>query len=81
MFDSHVSRGADLYRTLPRSLFLVDGSVDTPVPVMSYSSVFPYAYIPRLHSTALEFPLDVSMNDSFLLFLRSSFRRTSIKGY
>lgn len=60
MFDSHVSRGADLYRTLPRSLFLVDGAVDTPVPVMSYTSVFPFAFIPRLHSTALEFPLDVS---------------------
>jgi len=60
MFDSHVSRKAELYQPLPRQTFLVDASSETPVPVMTYVNVFPYAYIPRLHSTALEFPLDVS---------------------
>lgn len=60
MFDSHVSKDTDLYRVLPKFLFLVDGAIDTPVPMMTYTNVFPYAYIPRLHSKALEFPLDVS---------------------
>lgn len=66
MFDSHVSRKAELYRPLPRQEFLVDAVSETPVPVMTYSNVFPFAYIPRLHSTALEFPLDVSVLIFFL---------------
>jgi hypothetical protein len=31
------------------------------VPVMSYTTIFRFAYIQRLHAQALEFPLDVSL--------------------
>lgn len=42
--------------------FLVDGAFEEPVPVMEYTASFPFAYIPRLHALALEFPLDVSIS-------------------
>ncbi|XP_034231699.1 uncharacterized protein LOC117639864 [Thrips palmi] len=58
MFDSHVATGDELFRQLPRRPFLVDGAFEEPVPVMEYTASFPFAYIPRLHALALEFPLD-----------------------
>lgn len=62
MFDSHVATGDELFTQLPRRPFLVDSAFEEPVPVMEYTSSFPFAYIPRLHALALEFPLDVSAN-------------------
>ncbi|KAK6633548.1 hypothetical protein RUM44_004155 [Polyplax serrata] len=58
MYDTFVSRNANMYRNLPSQLFLVDGVFDTPVPMMTYTNIFPFGYIPQLHSKAMEFPLD-----------------------
>jgi hypothetical protein len=60
MFDSQLSRGYELYTQLPKRPFLVDGVSEELVPVMSYTAIFRFAYIRRLHAQALEFPLDVS---------------------
>jgi len=60
MFDTHVAHGQELFTQLPRRPFWVDGVAEEMVPVMEYTAAFPYAYIPRLHAYALEFPLDVS---------------------
>jgi hypothetical protein len=61
MSDSLLSRGYELYTQLPKRPFLVDGVSEELVPVMSYTAIFRFAYIRRLHARALEFPLDVSL--------------------
>ena len=61
MYDSQVARGYELYTQLAKRPFLVDGIAEELVPVMSYTTIFPFAYIRRLHAQALEFPLDVSI--------------------
>ncbi|PSN46786.1 hypothetical protein C0J52_19140 [Blattella germanica] len=57
MFDSQV-RGFEMLTQLPKRPFLVDGVAEELVPVMSYTAIFPFAYIRRLHAQVLEFPLD-----------------------
>ncbi|GFG32229.1 hypothetical protein Cfor_06611, partial [Coptotermes formosanus] len=58
MFDSQLSRGYELYNQLPKRPFLIDGVSEELVPVMSYTAIFRFAYLQRLHAQALEFPLD-----------------------
>nr|CAD7262705.1 unnamed protein product [Timema shepardi] len=65
MFDSVVARSNELYTELPRFPFLVDGVSEEKVPVMTYTSTFPFAFIPRLHALALEFPLEMGIWDVF----------------
>nr|CAD7200721.1 unnamed protein product [Timema douglasi] len=67
MFDSVVARSNELYTELPRFPFLVDGVSEEKVPVMTYTSTFPFAFIPRLHALALEFPLEDSHHKLLLL--------------
>jgi hypothetical protein len=62
MFDSQLSRGYELYNQLPKRPFLIDGVSEELVPVMSYTAIFRFAYLQRLHAQALEFPLDVSID-------------------
>jgi hypothetical protein len=71
MFDSQLSRGYELYNQLPKRPFLIDGVSEELVPVMSYTAIFRFAYLQRLHAQALEFPLDVSV-DSSIWFHRDS---------
>ncbi|KAJ9594286.1 hypothetical protein L9F63_014291, partial [Diploptera punctata] len=42
MYDSQVARGYELYTQLPKRPFLVDGVSEELVPVMSYTTVFPF---------------------------------------
>ncbi|XP_049801646.1 uncharacterized protein LOC126236400 isoform X2 [Schistocerca nitens] len=46
--------------------FLIDGIQEEYVPVMSLTATFQFAYLRKLHATALEFPLD---NDKYKLLL------------
>lgn len=45
--------------------FLVNGCDVSSVSASTYVAVLPFAYFPSLHAVALEFPLDVSLNERF----------------
>lgn len=68
MYDSQVLPD-EVGKVLPRWPFYVDGVWEVMVPVMKYTSEFPFAYIPRLQALALEYPLDVS-TIIFLIFTK-----------
>lgn len=44
--------------------FLVNGCDVSSVSASRYIAVLPFAYFPSLHAVALEFPLDVSLNEN-----------------
>ncbi|XP_049774864.1 uncharacterized protein LOC126162411 isoform X1 [Schistocerca cancellata] len=57
--------------------FLIDGIQEEYVPVMSLTATFRFAYLRKLHATALEFPLD---NDKYKLLLILPVDKCGLKG-
>lgn len=46
--------------------FLVNGCDVSSISASRYIAVLPFAYFPSLHAVALEFPLDVSLNEDLI---------------